>query len=228
MDPIHELQRRVRRLQLYTSALALGFLMMAVAAFRPQRADVLRVRGLIVEDDAGRERILIGAPIPAARSRVRTDTALAHKAWGRNFPPEYWGYYAGYRHSMNGMLVLDERGFDRLAIGDSVPDPNIGKRIGPSTGIAINDSLGFEHTGYGLLNVKGSYRVALGFDTRGQEGMGLGVFDEGAVGLWAQNQGRMIVIGGGPAWKELTARGDFFGIMLKDKDSTKTIEAGKR
>ena len=31
------------------------------------------------------------------------------------------------------MLTLSEDGFDRLVVGDPVPDPNIGMRIAPST-----------------------------------------------------------------------------------------------
>lgn len=59
-----------------------------------------------------------------------------------------------------------------MAIGDSVPDPNIGKRIGPSTGIVINDQEGFERSGYSLLSVGVEYRVVLGLDTkRGTEGL---------------------------------------------------------
>lgn len=224
---VAELHRTVRRLQLYVSSLTLLLLVASVAAFLPHRADVLRVRGIIVEDDAGRDRILIGAPIPASAARVRTDTARARKAWAGGMPKQYMTWYAGYRNAMNGVLVLDERGFDRLAIGDSVPDPNIGKRIGPSTGLVINDSLGFERTGYGLLSVGGKYRVSLGFDPKGEEGLGLTAFDDGGVALWGRAGGQQVFVGGGPAFKEITGRDDFVGMMVKKGGVAKTLEVAK-
>ena len=84
--------------------------------------DVLRARGLIIEDAAGRERILIGAPIPEAVNRVRTDEARVREVWAPGFPdPDaYMGYYQDYSHETNGMLILSEDGFDRLAEGLSL------------------------------------------------------------------------------------------------------------
>jgi len=65
---------------------------------------VLRARGLIIEDEAGRERILVGAPIPEAVNRVRTDDARAREAWASRYPdPDaYMGYYQDYSHETNG------------------------------------------------------------------------------------------------------------------------------
>jgi hypothetical protein len=80
----------------------------------------LRVQGIVVVDSTDAERILIGAPIPFASNRVRTDSARVSQIWGPAFPPEYEQLYASYRHNMNGILVLDEQGFDRLARSSSV------------------------------------------------------------------------------------------------------------
>jgi hypothetical protein len=195
---LESLQRDLRHLRLYAVTLTAGLLVLAVSAFHSQSDRVLRVRGLIVEDAAGRERILIGAPIPFAKNRVRTDTARVRQAWAHRYPnaDQYMGYYAGYRNAVNGLLVLDERGFDRLAIGDSVPDPNTGRRIGPSTGVAVNDSAGFERTGYGLVRADGHYRVVLGLDSEhGEEGLALAVFDVGGVGLMARDGQRSLFLG---------------------------------
>ena len=103
---------------------------------------VLRARGLIIEDEAGRERILIGAPVPEAANRVRTDEARVQEVWASRYPDAdgYMGYYQGYSHETNGLLILSEDGFDRLVLGDPVPDPNIGRRSAPAghewTGLA--------------------------------------------------------------------------------------------
>ena len=183
----HALQRSLRQLQVAVGVLSLVVVALLTTAMRPAQPDVLRTRGIIVEDEAGRARILIGAPIPVVGERIRTDTAKARAAWGEQMGGDrYMNYYRNYRHAVHGMLVLDENGFDRLAIGDSTPDPNIGPRIGPATGIEINDARGFERSGYGLLNVDGSYRVVLGLDgANGREGIALSLFDDGPAGLWA-------------------------------------------
>jgi hypothetical protein len=181
---------------------------------------VLRARGLIIVDDQGRERILIGAPIPAAANRVRTNLARVRELWSKRYPnpDEYMKYYQEYRHDTNGLLVLDENGFDRIALGDPVPDPNIGKRIGPSTGVTINDDIGNERSGYGLLKAKEGYRVTFGMDTaRGEEGLTLGLFDNGGpVGLMARDKDRMLFLGSEPVgdWF-LGLDQPFHGLILK-------------
>ncbi len=158
------LTRAIRWLQAYAALITVA---LAVLFFRSgtETDGVLRARGLIIEDDAGRERILIGAPIPEAANRVRTDEARVREVWGSRFSDEYMGWYQDYNHSTNGILILSEDGFDRIALGDPKPDPNIGKRIGPSTGMVINDAEGFERMGYGLLDIDGTYRVTLGLDS---------------------------------------------------------------
>ena len=182
---IRQLEGQVRGLRIAAASIAIALLGLAVAAFTQGQSDIVRARGIIIEDAAGRERILIGAPIPAAENRVRTDSARAREAWAGRFPDpdQYMGYYANYRHSMHGMLILDENGFDRVAVGDSTPDPNIGQRIAASTGIQINDDRGFERSGYSVLKVNGSDRVVLGLDGPRGEGVVLSLVDGNRMGL---------------------------------------------
>jgi hypothetical protein len=146
---------------------------------------VIKTRGIIIVDDQGKERILLGAPIPAAKNRVRTDLARVKEIWGKRFPEKYLEYYKNYNHNVNGMLVLDQNGFDRLVVGDGVTDPNTGKRIGTETGLIFNDEEGFERGGFGLLKVKDKYRVALGMDSEksGSEGLTLSLEDGGIIGM---------------------------------------------
>ena len=107
------------------------------------------------------------------------------------------GYYQDYNHSTNGILILSEDGFDRIALGDPKPDPNIGKRIGPSTGMVINDAEGFERMGYGLLDIDGHYRVTLGLDSdRSTEGLVLALDDlTGEVGVYVGDGTDRIFLG---------------------------------
>jgi hypothetical protein len=185
------MERQINNLQILNCLLlTLGAAAILILSMRPATAHaadgILRTRGLIIEDASGRERILIGAPIPAAANRVRTDEARARESWAGRYPDpdRYMGFYKGYNHETNGILILDDHGYDRLALGDPVPDPNVGKRIGPSTGMIINDEHGNERSGYGLLKVGDRYRVVLGLDSaQGREGLTLGLTDEGTVGM---------------------------------------------
>ncbi|MXV95959.1 MAG: hypothetical protein F4Y07_14340 [Gemmatimonadetes bacterium] len=196
----HQGKRAIRWLQAYAALMTIAI----VALFFTDGTatdGVLRVRGLIIEDEAGRERILIGAPIPAAANRVRTDEARVRELWGPRFPdPErYMGWYRDYQHSTNGILILSEDGFDRLVLGDPVPDPNIGRRIGPNTGLLVNDPEGFERSGYGLIDVDGQYRVGLGIDSnRSQESLMLMLHDNDRVGIAVAEGEDMIFLGKGP------------------------------
>lgn len=136
--------------------------------------DIIRTKGIIIEDGNGKERILIGAPIPLAKNRIRTDTSRAAEMYGNNWAT-FRKYYSNYSHNTNGIIILDEKGFDRVAIGSPTPDPNIGKRIGAQTGIIVNDEKGYERSGYGIVKLKnGKNRMVLGLDSeKGTEGMAL-------------------------------------------------------
>jgi hypothetical protein len=93
--------RRTRRLALGCAAVTAAVLLGAAA---PKGPDVLRVRGLVVVDDKGRERVVLGAPIP-----------------------------------------------DRPGA----------RRVSPAAGLAVYDPAGLERFGVGLLD---DGRMAMGFD----------------------------------------------------------------
>ncbi len=54
-----------------------------------------RLTGTLGEDEAGRERILIGAPVPETANRIRTDEARVREVWAPKFPDAdaYMGYH---------------------------------------------------------------------------------------------------------------------------------------
>ena len=96
------LTRTIRWLQVYAALMTIA---LVVLFFRSGtgKDGVLRARGLVIEDDAGRERILIGAPIPEAANRVRTDTVRLREAWAPRFSEfsedymeEYMSYYQDF------------------------------------------------------------------------------------------------------------------------------------
>jgi hypothetical protein len=68
------LEARCRRLRLTVLALAV-LLVASLTTMQPgaqQTADILRVKGLVVEDEAGRARIVLGAPMAEGPSSRRT------------------------------------------------------------------------------------------------------------------------------------------------------------
>ena len=111
-----DLETRLNRLQQQLKlSQAISLLAIAVitvglyAALRPQRHNdqsnaVLRVRGLIIEDEKGRDRILIGAPVPRVAGRKRQDEAT-------------------------GLLILNENGVDRVAVAAPTPNPQMNGHI---------------------------------------------------------------------------------------------------
>lgn len=209
---LDSLRRGVSFLRIYAGLMTVLVLILCVKVFRPPAAPgVLRARGLVIEDAAGRERILIGAPVPEAASRVRTDMDKAVKAWGKRFPDMDW--YKGLDHSTNGILILDANGFDRIAVGDPAPDPNIGKRIAPVVGIQINDQEGFERTGWGYFPAMG--RVVLGLDSaKGQEGVTVFILEDGTTGMNVNAGEKSLFLGSA----QDAAKPPFFGLALKEKD----------
>ncbi|WP_420449034.1 hypothetical protein [Candidatus Palauibacter sp.] len=212
------LKRTIRWLQVYSALMTIA---LAVLFVRSGAAsdDVIRTRGLIIEDEAGRERILIGAPVPEAVNRVRTDEARVREIWGPRFPDAYMGYYQDYVHETTGLLILSEDGFDRLVVGDPVPDPNIGRRLAPSTGMVINDHEGFERMGYGLKPMDGRYRVSLGLDTdRIQEGLLLTLDDDGLNGVTVGTGANGIFLGSAPAGHGWTGLEEEFQGLLVRRD----------
>ena len=226
------LQKRVRLLErslvlVVGACVGLILVFFTLGTTAEMKPDVLRARGLIIVDDQGRERVLIGAPIPPAANRVRTNLARVKEIWGKRYPDPnvYMKYYQGYRNDTNGLLVLDDNGFDRIAIGDPVPDPNIGKRIGPSTGVTINDDKGDERSGYGLLSTKDGNRIVFGMDAAdGEEGLTLSLFDKGPVGLWARDKDRMLFLGSEPPGDFHTGLDQqFHGLLFKNGKEVRYI-----
>ena len=214
-----QMKRSIRWLQGYAVLASVALVVLSIRSGAATE-DVLRARGLIIEDEAGRERILLGAPIPETANRVRTDEARVREVWAPRFPDAYMDYYQDYSHDTNGMLILSEDGFDRLVVGDPTPDPNIGKRIGPATGMVINDTEGFERTGYGVLAVDGRHRVGLGLDTdRIEEGLSLVLHDDGVRGILVGTLADGIFLGSAPAGHEWTGLAEEFQGLLVRRDS---------
>lgn len=84
---------------------------------------------------------------------------------------------------VRGLVVVDERGRERIFLGAPVPNPSAGERIAPATGLVINDSAGVERFGLSLFP---NGRIVMGSDAppgtgddRNSERLSLGADERG-------------------------------------------------
>lgn len=186
---------------------------------------VIRTKGIVIVDDQGRDRILIGSPIPASKDRVFGNKEKSLAAWKDSLTMQsYWDNYDKMHTMPNGMMVLNKEGFDITGIGEDMPDPNIGKRIGKSSGFFVNDTRGFERGGFGTINRNGLEQVGLGLDTaKGTEGINLTVIDDKSNAIFLNDGKNAMVIGSlGPNFIYNKTDKAFSGYMVLDKDKKVT------
>ena len=137
-DRMMLLDRRVARLQRLVLGLVILVVLAAAWMVRIGHSEtalaadrVLRVRGLVVEDQSGRARILLGAPTPDVPERLRKDATTA-------------------------LVVLNETGTDRLILGYG-PNPMVNgkvyKRESNGVGMLIHDAQGTERAGFGVADI---------------------------------------------------------------------------
>ncbi len=109
--------------------------LLLTCSVRAQKSpDVLHAHALIIEDTSGRPRILLGAPFPRVTGRKRQDEGSA------------------------AILFLDEKGADRLLIGEGIGAQIKGNIYseqhravkGTAYGVTIMDGDGNERGGFGF------------------------------------------------------------------------------
>lgn len=202
------------------SSLLLVYLLVRVRAARSQ--GVLRARGLVIEDAQGRDRILLGAPIPESRHRLRTDLERVRQHWASRLGGEkYMEDYATYNHDVSGVVFLNEQGYDKLILGEKTPDPNTGKRLVEAAGLTLNDDEGFERGGLGISRTEGGeYRVTLGMDDpKLGEAVHLFVLEDGTKGLRIAYEDGQLLLGRLKPDNEIFARAEeFSGVRMVDPD----------
>lgn len=197
---IAQLKRQISFLHYYTLISSVIFIVFLFSAFNgpEQKFGVIRARGIVIEDSAGRDRILIGSPIPFSKFRVRTDTNLVRKYWAKNFGDgnQYMQWYKDYYNSAEGIVVMNENGFDRVLLGDKLADPNTGKRMFQSAGILWNDKEGWELGGAGVNTTKeGKSRSVMGVDDRDGEAVHIIALEDGTKGLVIGGENGRLLIG---------------------------------
>lgn len=226
---IHEMENQYKRMK----RLFIGFVSLTIVGIfglaftTTNKLDLIRAKGIIIEDENGKDRILIGAPIPHSKDRVRTDTNLVRKYFASELNPnnkdKYMEWYKNYRHSAFGMVVMNEKGIDVMQLGDKLSDPNVGRRIFLPTGILLNNQKGLEVGGFGTHTFDdGRSGVALGLDDpqNGREAFHALVLSDGTRALILQDAKGKLVLGFGTSKSNLFLNKDslsFVGIKYFDK-----------
>ncbi len=141
-----EIEARVRRMearQFLLTAICAALIMALVlsianrqqtTAKAAESQQVLRLKGLVIEDEQGRARILLGSPFPAVTDRKRQDATTS------------------------AMVFLDEQGHDRFALGEKMA-PQIEGAVpanyrspGKGYGLTLFDPSGNERGEMGFLS----------------------------------------------------------------------------
>lgn len=230
LKKIHEIESQYKKLKkLFIGFVSITLLAGFSLAFTTtNKFDLIRTKGIIIEDETGKDRILIGAPIPHSKDRVRTDTNLVRKFFASEINPQnknqYMKWYKNYRHSAYGMVVMNEKGIDVMQLGDKLSDPNVGRRIFLPTGILLNNQKGLEVGGFGTHTFDdGRSGVALGLDDpkNGREAFHALVLSDGTRALILQDANGKLVLGFGPQKSSLFRNKDslnFIGVKYFDKN----------
>jgi hypothetical protein len=229
LKQLQEIQYRYKRMKQFF----IGFVSLTLIGIfgfgfvKTDKFGLIRAKGIIIEDENGKDRILIGAPIPPSKNRVRTDTNLVRKYFAGEIypkdPNKYMEWYKKYRHSAFGMVIMNEKGIDVMQLGDQLSDPNVGKRIFLPTGILLNNQKGLEVAGFGTHTFDdGRSGVALGLDDpgNGREAFHASVLSDGTRALILQDSNGKLVLGFGKPNNDLFRNKDsfnFVGIKFFDK-----------
>lgn len=195
---VERLERRNRRLTVACMCFG-GCLVAAVLVgftANPKSLDgVIHARGLVIEDSHGRARILLGAPFPGDPARLRNDTRTT------------------------AMIFLDDKGHDRLTLGEAVRAQSQGsvaasdQRIAPSFGVIIHDLDGNERGGFSFLS---NGRAVVALDYPGRDAIGFSVDDHLKRAEFMLNYAPGVA-GPGSAF-ELYQQGDLTTFSLNNKD----------
>jgi hypothetical protein len=228
LQKLEQMENRYKRMKQFfigfVSLTLIGIFGLGFA--KTDKFDLIRAKGIIIEDENGKDRILIGAPIPQSKDRVRTDTALVRKYFASDVakdPNQYMEWYKKYRHSAYGMVVMNENGIDVMQMGDKLSDPNVGRRIFLPTGILLNNQKGMEVAGFGTHTFDdGRSGVALGLDdpANGREAFHIVVLSDGTRALILRDSNGKTVVGSGNSKNDIFKIKDslpFLGIKYFDK-----------
>ena len=187
-DSINTVKEQVDRLRKRVFVLQGALLLVGAAILisffvrdqkRTAHFDSIVTQQLIVQDANGQDRIIISPVIAASASRHRSDT-------------------------LEGILILDENGTDRVALGATPTIQANGEVVhrwenSVPYGLAFNDGQGNERGGFGYYDSR-DY-VSFGMDYSTGEGLNMFVAEQGHYGqkvglvMQSQEQGQVVYLG---------------------------------
>lgn len=140
--------QKIQNLQsIFILILLIGILVILYQQKNTTPEEITRTKGLVIEDEQGNPRIMMGFPIASSDDRLRTDT-------------------------LNGILLLDENGADRVHLGKHgklfLGGKYYARTNNDGWSLFFNDSKGEERSGYGFSDSDNS--VGLGMDYGGEHG----------------------------------------------------------
>ncbi|AQX09969.1 hypothetical protein [Elizabethkingia ursingii] len=177
-NSIEKLHREIKKIKNQNKILSFSLFIIVISFFaysfstNPEaKFSSIRVKNIIVEDDMGKDRIIIASDFSKTKSRIRKD-------------------------SLGGVLVLDENGHDQVLLGHSRTAQFNGKKIIRTQnekpyGLYINDENGDERGGITYYNKR---KIAvLGLDNSTGEGVHLLASEKGfnnfSTGILVQKTG---------------------------------------
>ncbi len=136
---IKNMEKRLLALTVLCATLAIALTLVSTKntpnrVLAAESAAVLHLRGLVIEDDEGRARILLGSPFPVVSDRLRHDATTT------------------------AMVFLDEQGHDRFSIGEKMTPqidgevPRNYQKLSTGFGLTLYDQLGNDRGGMGFLS----------------------------------------------------------------------------
>ena len=140
--------QRIQRLQTFCIFILLIIVSILFSQQKKQIKDgILQAKGIVITDENENPRIMMGFPIANNENRQRTDT-------------------------LSGILLLDEKGMDRVHLGKHgklfLGGEYYGRTNNDGWSLFFNDSIGEERSGYGFSDSDNS--VGLGMDYGGEHG----------------------------------------------------------
>lgn len=152
VERILRLEKELKSTKYLVIFLILMFIMLAYQYVTVQQknaisVDLVRTRALIIGDRNDKDAILMGFPIPSSEERKRTDP-------------------------LDGFLMLDENGHDRLFVGREETmqvNDKMFNRTDQGWGFIVNDGRGNERGNFSMLDSLNS--IVLGLDYQSGEGI---------------------------------------------------------
>lgn len=196
-DEIHKLGQEIKPLRKQTRILQsclIATVCGVLIAASPRTVDVLQARGIVIEDGAGRQRIVLGDPGT--------------------------GIHSGGTRSSTTLVFKSENGQDRVLIGQE-PAPSLdGKvypRVAPGWGMLINAPDGSERGGFGYLDGRGA---SISIDRPTGDALGMLVNEKSGLSAMVLNYDNGGVLRSYPTAIEIGTIGNRAFIEASNRDGT--------